>query len=92
MTATRPSRRDALRASARWLLVPTIGTLAFVADPAAAKISKADVSYRDSPKDGKSCAACRLFTPGDSGHGTCAVVEGSVSANGWCQAFSARAQ
>ena len=90
--AARSSRREALRAGARWLLVPTIGTLAIVADPAVAKVSKADVFYRDAPKEGKSCAACRLFTPGESGHGTCAVVEGSVSANGWCQAFSARAQ
>jgi hypothetical protein len=71
--------------------VPTIGSLAFVADPVAAKASKADVSYRDAPKEGKSCSACRLFTPSESGQGTCAVVEGSVSANGWCMAFSARA-
>jgi high potential iron-sulfur protein len=86
-----PSRREALRASARWLLVPTLGTLAIAADPAAAKVSKADVFYRDAPKEGKSCATCRLFTPGESGKGTCAVVEGSVSANGWCMAYSARA-
>jgi len=66
--------------------------LAIVADPAVAKVSKADVFYRDAPKEGKSCAACRLFTPGESGRGTCAVVEGPVSANGWCMAFSARPQ
>jgi hypothetical protein len=87
-----PSRREALRASARWLLVPMVGTLAIVADPVVAKVSKADMFYRDTPKEGKSCAACRLFTPSESGTGTCAVVEGSVSANGWCMAFSARAQ
>jgi hypothetical protein len=92
MTAARPSRREALRASARWLRVPTIGTLAIASDRVAAKASKADLGYRDAPKDGRSCAACRLFTPGESGRGTCAVVEGSVSANGWCMAFSARAQ
>jgi hypothetical protein len=90
MTLACPSRRKALRTTARWLLVPTIGTLALVADPVAAKISKADVLYRDAPKEGKSCASCRLFTPSESGKGTCAVVEGSVSANGWCTAFSAR--
>jgi hypothetical protein len=92
MTRACPSRREALRASARWLLVPTIGTLAIVAGPVAAKVSKGDVFYRDAPKDGKSCAACRLFTPSESGKGTCSVVEGPVSANGWCMAFSARAQ
>jgi hypothetical protein len=91
MTRAYPSRREALGAGARWLLVPTIGSLAIVADPVAAKITKADVSYRDAPKEGKSCAMCRLFTPSESGKGTCAVVEGAVSANGWCTAFSARA-
>jgi hypothetical protein len=69
--------------------VPTIGAFA-VADPVAAKISKGEVFYRDSPKEGNSCAVCRLFTPGEAGTGTCAVVEGPVSANGWCMAFAAR--
>jgi hypothetical protein len=93
MTDALCSRRDALRAGVCWLLVPTTGTIvAVVADPAAAKVSKADVLYRDTPKDGRSCAACRLFSPGESGLGMCAVVEGPVSANGWCMAFSARTQ
>jgi hypothetical protein len=92
MTRACRSRREALRASARWLLVPTFATFAIVAAPVAAKVSKAEVFYRDSPKEGKSCAACRLFTPSESGKGICAVVEGPVSASGWCMAFSARAQ
>jgi High potential iron-sulfur protein len=92
MTPAYPSRREALRTGAHWLLVPTFGALTIVADPVAAKVSKSDVFYRDAPKEGKSCAACRLFTPSESGSGTCAVVEGPVSANGWCMAFSARAQ
>jgi hypothetical protein len=71
--------------------VPTIGTLAVGPDPVAAKVGKAELFYRDAPKDGQSCVACRLFTATESGKGTCAVVEGPVSANGWCMAFSARA-
>jgi len=90
MTSACISRREALRTSARWLLVPAIGTLAIAAEPVAAKVSKADMFYRDAPKEGKSCALCRLFIPGELGKGTCAVVDGSVSANGWCMAFSAR--
>ena len=90
MTSACISRREALRTSARWLLVPAIGTLAIAGEPVAAKVSKADMFYRDAPKEGQSCALCRLFTPGESGKGTCAVVDGSVSANGWCMAFSAR--
>jgi hypothetical protein len=56
----------------------------------AAKAQKADVNYREQPKDGKSCASCRQFTPSGSGKGTCAVVEGDVSPSGWCMAYSPR--
>jgi hypothetical protein len=56
----------------------------------AAKAAKEDFSYQDSPKDGKSCSSCRLFTPASASKGTCAVVEGVVSADGWCRAYSPR--
>ena len=84
------SRRTALFAGARWLLVAAIGTLAIAADRAAAKASKAELLYREAPKEGKSCSTCRLFTPSEPGKGTCAVLEGPVSASGWCMAYSSR--
>ena len=56
----------------------------------AAKADKKDFFYQDKPKDGKSCSACRLFSPADGGKGQCAVVDGEVSPNGWCMAFSPR--
>lgn len=85
------SRRAAFRAGARWLLVPAaIGTFVIAPERAAAKASKAEVSYRETPKDGKSCSTCRLFTPSEPGKGNCAAVEGPVSANGWCLAYSSR--
>jgi hypothetical protein len=72
-----------------------LGTAAIVAtgttDRAhAAKADKRDFFYQDKPKDGKSCAICRLFIARDEGKGQCAVVEGPVSPNGWCIAFSPR--
>ncbi|HEY2977911.1 MAG TPA: high-potential iron-sulfur protein [Burkholderiaceae bacterium] len=57
-------------------------------DAAAAKVQKEDVAYQDKPKAGKSCASCRQFSPTAAGKGTCAVVEGEVSASGWCTAYS----
>jgi hypothetical protein len=57
---------------------------------AAGKAMRDDFSYQDRPKNGKSCASCRLFTPKAVGLGTCALVEGEVSPNGWCMAFSPR--
>ena len=64
----------------------------FVARPARAKAKKSDMQYQDSPRDGKKCAGCKHYTPNaaGAGSGTCAMVEGTVSAEGWCQAFVAR--
>ena len=58
-------------------------------EAAAAKAQKEDVAYRDKPNGGKSCASCRQFSPSAAGKGTCAIVEGEVSASGWCVAYSA---
>jgi hypothetical protein len=74
---------------------PLLGTTVAIACLAprralAAKAQKADFNYREQPKDGKSCAACRLFMPAGPGKGTCAVVEGDVSPSGWCMAYSPR--
>ena len=55
----------------------------------AAKLQKADVAYQDRPKDGKHCATCRAFTLISASTGSCAIVDGAVSANGWCTAYSA---
>ena len=56
-----------------------------------AKARKGDLQYQDTPRDGKRCADCKHFSPGSAGasEGTCAMVEGTVSAQGWCQAFVA---
>ena len=57
----------------------------------AAKADKRDFFYQDRPKDGKSCATCRLFSAAPSGQGNCAIVDGEVSPNGWCMAYSPKA-
>ncbi len=57
---------------------------------AASKADKRDFAYQDKPKDGKSCSGCRLFASREDGKGQCAIVDGVVSPNGWCMAFSAR--
>ena len=71
-----------------------VGGLALLAltghpgEAAAAKAQKEEVAYQDRPKAGKSCASCRQFSPTAAGKGTCAAVEGEVSANGWCVFYS----
>ena len=54
---------------------------------AMAKAAKSAFLYQDRPHDGKKCADCKHFSPNGAA-GTCAIVEGTVSANGWCQAFT----
>ena len=55
----------------------------------ASKAAKADFAYQSHPKQGKSCATCRLFST-NNGIGNCAIVEGDVSPDGWCMAYSPR--
>jgi hypothetical protein len=54
----------------------------------AEKARKEDLAYQDQPMGDQRCALCRQFSPSAAGKGTCAVVEGEVSANGWCAAYS----
>jgi hypothetical protein len=85
------TRRDAVVLGTRWLFAGSV--IAVVVAPPrahAGKASKADFFYQEKPKDGKSCANCRLFVASESGKGTCAVVDGDVSPNGWCMAYSPR--
>jgi len=85
------SRRAALRQCTHWLALAAAAGVAQAPRPAhAAKLPKDDIFYQDKPKEGRKCADCKLFQPAGSGKGSCAVVEGEVSPEGWCAAFSAR--
>jgi hypothetical protein len=87
----RLSRRQAFFAGARWVVLPACAGAALAPGWAlGAKATKADFSYRESPKEGKSCANCRLFSPTESGKGVCAIIDGDISPSGWCLAFSPR--
>jgi hypothetical protein len=48
------------------------------------KMSKQEAEYQDSPKDIRMCATGTLHEPPKS----CKVIEGDVSATGWCKAFA----
>jgi hypothetical protein len=77
------SRRDLLRGAA-----VTVGAAAIVAGtvlPAEAKMAAKAAGYQDTPgKDGSNCASCALFKAPSS----CTLVDGAVSANGWCRFYS----
>ncbi len=84
------SRREALGGL---LVLPALaGLLASTTSIAEAKSSKASVKYQSHPKGSQKCSGCRFFQAGKtpSAMGTCKIVEGAISPNGWCTAFTAK--
>jgi hypothetical protein len=48
------------------------------------KLTQAAARYQDRPKDTENCASCPYFIlPGG-----CVLVEGEISANGWCPMYT----
>ena len=84
-----PSRKEALK---QLIVLPALAGLAVAGTSsiAEAKSSKSAMKYQDSPKGADKCSGCKLFIPGKSakGKGTCKVVEGAISPNGWCVAYT----
>jgi hypothetical protein len=56
---------------------------------AQAKASKEAMKYQDQPNSGQRCDTCMQFVPGPKpgASGTCKVVDGPISPNGWCIAY-----
>jgi hypothetical protein len=56
------------------------------------RASKADgvvLRYQDHPKNGKRCAECWAYIAGSNPRDArCKAIEGPISADGWCMAFS----
>ncbi|HEU5481169.1 MAG TPA: high-potential iron-sulfur protein [Candidatus Tumulicola sp.] len=64
--------------------------LASTAAPAQAKGSQAQFKYQSKPNGSKKCSNCTFFIPGKSAtaNGTCKIVDGTISPNGYCIAYS----
>lgn len=73
------------------LIVPValFSPLALGADPAppaaTKKVSQASVQYQGTPKSGQKCSDCIHFIAKSN---TCKLVEGNISANGWCSLWA----
>lgn len=48
------------------------------------KLTQAAARYQDSPRDNTSCASCPYFVL----PGSCVLVDGEISANGWCPMYT----
>jgi High potential iron-sulfur protein len=85
------NRKEALQSL---IVLPALaGFIAGTGAIAEAKGSKSQFKYQDKPNGKQKCSGCSLFVPGKSAtaNGTCKVVEGAISPNGWCTAFSPKA-
>jgi len=69
------------------------GLVVWLKPASAGTASKKDFYYQDKPKDGHRCADCGSYQPPAAGTGdaACRIVAGTVSPDGWCLAFSAKA-
>jgi hypothetical protein len=78
------SRRSILRG----VVLLAGGTLAFgviqVKPAYAQKAGKEAVKYQESPNNGQKCSDCLYF----QAPGSCAVVDGPISPNGWCSLYN----
>ncbi|MBV8344859.1 MAG: high-potential iron-sulfur protein [Candidatus Eremiobacteraeota bacterium] len=61
-----------------------------VAAADASKAPQAQMHYQTSPNGNMHCAICKFFIPGKdaSSNGTCQIVDGSISPNGYCMAYT----
>lgn len=73
------------------IVLPALAGLFITQTTAAqAKGSKASFKYQSTPNGGKKCSQCSLFIAASTAtaNGTCKVVDGAISPNGWCTAWS----
>ena len=84
-----PGRRTLLKQGSALLLSLPIY---FLGKPAlAGKASKIAFHYQDHPRGEQSCSACVAFiaSANEAGEdGNCRIVDGPISPNGWCMAFT----
>ncbi len=77
----------------RAVALPAFAALmASAAAPAQAKGSQAQFKYQSKPNGSKKCSNCTFYIPGKSAtaNGTCKIVDGTISPNGYCIAYSAK--
>jgi hypothetical protein len=75
------------------LVLPALsGLLATGAAADSSKASQASMHYQTSPNGTNHCSLCKFFVPGSDpkSNGTCQIVDGSISPNGYCMAFNAK--
>jgi hypothetical protein len=86
-TRSRISRRDVLKSALVFAGTTCAGALGARSAHAQTKASKATFKYQDKPNGDQKCSDCAQFEP----PGSCKVVEGAISPNGYCIAWAKKA-
>jgi hypothetical protein len=59
-----------------------------------ATVEPSDAQYQSHPKDQQQCSGCQSFVPATTepakGDGTCRIVKGAISPQGWCHLYSSK--
>lgn len=86
------SRRSFLKTATLLAGVAAVPVTLMSREAFAAKVAKASMQYQDTPKGDAKCSGCVQYIPGKTAKakGTCKVVDGAISPNGWCLAYSAK--
>jgi len=74
------------------MAVATFGGMVTRRAGADSKATQASMRYQNTPNGSMHCALCKFFIPGQgaNANGSCQIVEGSISPNGYCMAFAAK--
>jgi len=82
------SRRECIKGTLAAL--GTVGLARGAVAQAAPKVPQKDAQYQDSPKNGQKCDMCQYYIAGaqPTAAGTCQLVDGKISPNGWCALFA----
>jgi len=85
-----PSRRELFKKGAVAAVGLAVAGAVLRAEPAAAKMSQAGAMYQPKPHGKQKCSACARFTPGPTPavDGSCAIVAGKISPEGWCVMYT----
>ncbi len=80
---------------ARAIVLPALAGLLYSVEAAparAAKGSQAQYKYQSKPNGSKKCSNCTFYIAGKSStaNGSCKIVDGTISPNGYCIAYSAK--
>jgi hypothetical protein len=73
------------------VMLPALaGLLTAGASADASKAPQASMHYQSTPNGSMHCAGCKFFIPGKDANsdGSCQVVDGAISPNGYCIAYT----